>query len=228
MIMQTLSDFYRSRLDGLRAFSASLDDDDDYDGPFLMADPPPNFIQSRHRVLIIGQETNGWIGGFCGTNEEDLSHNIDTYKQFNFGENYQSPFFQYAHKIVADLTDNDLWMWSNVFKFGKASGKGTPPEKINHLEIMHFNVLCEEIRILNPTCVVFMTGPDYDCFLEQRIPNVLLSPIGKFGLRQMARVSSKFLPEASYRIYHPGYGNRDVEMYQETLDLVRTDYSQRY
>lgn len=224
---KNLLELYRSRLDGLRAFASSMDENDDCDGPFVMAEPSSDFSRSRHRLLVVGQETNGWIGYVCGGSESDLDHNLDTYRQFNFGEKYSNIFFRYTNELAEDLVGSNLWMWSNLFKFGKASGKGAPSAKINELELEHFDVLREEIRLINPTCVVFMTGPNYDHFLCQRIPDATFSEMGDFNLRQMARVASSSLPQASYRIYHPGYGNRDVPMYRRTLDLIREDYRGR-
>ena len=107
----------------------------------------------------MGQETNGWVGGFCGNSEADLAHNVETYQKFNFGENYQNLFFPYARELTTLLTGSESWMWSNLYKFGKDSGMGAPSEKINDLELTHFDVFRDEIRILNPTCVIFMTGP---------------------------------------------------------------------
>jgi hypothetical protein len=224
MLTQNLRNLYLSHLDELRNFSISLDDNDDCDGPFLMNEPSLEFKQSKHKLLIVGQETNGWLGGFSGDSEADLDHNRHVYEQFNFGENYRNLFFPYARTIATRLTGHNVWMWSNLFKFGKASGRGYPSDKINELELNYFNVFREEIRILNPTCVVFMTGPNYDSTLQQRIPDASFAPLENFSLRQLAKVASTLLPKTSYRIYHPGYGNRHTEIYQLTLAAIEADY----
>jgi hypothetical protein len=226
MITEPLLELYRSHLDGLMAFGEEVGDED-CDGPFLMAEPSLEFQEAEHRLLVVGQETNGWVGGFGGSSEADIDHCLDTFKKFNFGERYRNLFFPYARELASELTGGTHWMWSNLFKFGKASGKGAPSGKVNELELKHFNVLQEEIKIVNPTCVVFMTGPNYDHILEQRIPDSAFNEMGGFTLRQLARVSSDSLPEASYRIYHPGYGNRNLTMYRGTLDLIREDYRMR-
>lgn len=224
MSTTTLLQLYKSRLESLNAFSRSLDENDDCDGPFLMNEPSSKFTNSLHRILVVGQETNGWIGGFCGNIEADLDHNIAVYKRFNFGENYQSLFFQYAQEVTTRLTHDSAWMWSNLYKFGKDSGKGAPSDKINELELKYFDIFREEVQVINPTCVVFMTGPYYDSTLQERIPDATFSSMGNFTQRQLAKVKSQSLPEASYRIYHPGYGNRQTTMYHGTLDLIQADY----
>jgi len=226
MTSEPLFDLYRSHLNGLTAFGNEVGHED-CDGPFLMAEPSPEFRESEHRLLVVGQETNGWLGGFGGSEEADLEYSINWFKGFNFGERYPKVFFRYARELASNLTGKEPWMWTNLFKFGKASGKGAPSDGVNSLELKYFNVLREEIRILDPTCIVFMTGPNYDHLLKQRIPDVAFSRMGDFTLRQLAKLSSEFLPDTSYRIYHPGYGNRDVTMYRGTMDLIREDYRRR-
>ncbi len=189
-----------------------------------MAEPSADFRKREHRLLIVGQETNGWHGGFLGSEESEIRQSFSKYRDFNFGENYRNLFFPYARELASKLTGAEIWMWSNLLKFGKDSGKGAPSDRVNQLELKHFDVLRGEIRAIAPTCVVFMPGPNYDHFLRQRIPDVTFSEMQGFTMRQLAKLSSEFLPEASYRIYHPGYGNRRVAMYRGTMDRIYEDY----
>lgn len=223
MTSAPLFELYRSYLNGLTAFSEEVGDED-CDGPFLMSEVSSGFLEREHRLLIVGQETNGWHGGFGGNTDEEIHHAREKYEEFNFGKNYSNLFFPYARELASKLTGAEIWMWTNMFKFGKASGKGAPSDRVNELELRHFDVLRGEIKAVAPKCVVFMTGPNYDHFLKQRIPDVAFSEMEGFTMRQLAKLSSEFLPEASYRIYHPGYGNRDVAMYRGTMDRICEDY----
>lgn len=227
--MKTLLDLYTSRLEDLIALSKSIPDED-CDGPFLMAEPAIAFTESPNRILFVGQETNGWHGSFQTSDEGDITEYVENYRKFNFGEKYRSsPFFQYYQSTGDALAGStEACMWTNLFKFGRDSGKGTPSEKVNEAELQYFNILREEIEILSPSCVLFLTGPNYDHFLQQRIPDAEFHPMGQFDIRQLAKISSSALPESSYRIYHPGYGNRDTEMYHGTIDLVKEDYFSRH
>jgi hypothetical protein len=223
MTSEPLFELYRSHSNGLTAFGEEVGDED-YDGPFLMSEAFPNFLEREHRLLVVGQETNGWHGGFAGSSEAEIRQAGSKYAGFKFGEGYSNLFFPYARELASRLTGAEIWMWTNLFKFGKESGKGAPSDRVNELELKHFDVLRGEIGAIAPTCVVFMTGPNYDHFLRQRIPDVTFSEMEEFTLRQLAKLSSEFLPEASYRIYHPGYGNRDVAMYRGTMDRIFEDY----
>lgn len=226
MTSEPLFELYRSHLDALTTFSEEVGDED-CDGPFLMAEVSGEYLVREHRLLVVGQETNGWHGGFFGSGESEVRQSSSKYQEFNFGERYRNLFFPYARELASMLTGAEIWMWTNLFKFGKESGKGTPSEKVNELELKYFDVLRDEIKIVNPTCVVFMTGPNYDHYLRQRIPDVAFAEMPGFTLRQLAKLSSDCLPVASYRIYHPGYGNRDVAMYRGTIDRIFQDYRMR-
>lgn len=223
--MKTLLELYTSRLNDLMALTRSLPEAEDCDGPFLMDEPSTSYFESLHRVLIVGQETNGWHGGYAITNQADIIDCVETFKKFNFGEKYKNIFFPYFRRLGKNLAgSSEACMWTNLFKFGRKSGKGTASDLVNEAEIQYFNVLRDEIEILKPTCVVFLTGPNYDHFLQQRIPDATFQSMGEFNQRQLVKVASSCLPECAYRIYHPGYGNRNTGMYLGTIEALTTDY----
>lgn len=222
--MKSLLDLYTNRLNDLIALTKSLPETEDCDGPFLMAEPSISYVNSPHRIFIIGQETNEWYSGFGIRNQADIIECVETYKNFDL-KKYKNVFFPYLRKLGEKLAgSSEACMWTNLFKFGKKSGKGTVSDRVNEAELQHFNVLRDEIEVLKPTCVLFLTGPNYDHFLQQRIPDASFQNLDDFHLRQLAKVSSSSLPECSYRIYHPGYGNRNAGMYLGTIEALATDY----
>jgi hypothetical protein len=56
--------------------------EDDLAGPFLMS-PNPDYYTSPNKLLIIGQETNGW-----SYHIDDISKQMTTYEDFNVGVEY--------------------------------------------------------------------------------------------------------------------------------------------
>jgi hypothetical protein len=65
--------------------------------------------------------------------------------------------------------------------------------------------LTEEVKALDPTAVVFLTGPYYDKYVREEFSGVEFEPFGDYDLRQRARVHHRSLPQTgSFRTYHPG------------------------
>ena len=71
-----------------------------------------------------------------------------------------------------------------------------------------YNILEEEIKIINPDIVLFLTGPYYDYYIEKQLKGVEFKTVENYGIRQFARVEHEALPKNSFRIYHPVYLRR--------------------
>lgn len=64
--------------------------------------------------------------------------------------------------------------WSNVFKVGATKAeRGNPNPKLISFQKAH-NTLEAEINILQPNIVIFSTGPTYDRYLKDLLPNSTL------------------------------------------------------
>jgi ABC-type Fe3+-hydroxamate transport system substrate-binding protein len=61
--------------------------------------------------------------------------------------------------------------WSNVVKIGKANDKGLPPDYILDATMKEFNVLQEEIKLINPDIIIFLSGPNYDKYIIFKLKN---------------------------------------------------------
>ena len=82
--------------------------------------------------------------------------------------------------------------------------------------------LTGELKALNPTAVVFLTGPYYDEFLGDEFPSVEYERFGDHDKRQLARVRlGGLLPEASFRTYHPGFLRRSKTRWSWLEELAR-------
>ena len=141
--------------------------------PFLLT-IPDNYEEFQNRVMIFGQETNGWCRE-CGNKtvySNSLKKSIEIYKRFylNGGINkYRGAFWNEFKRVRDEVTKSKsvFFIWNNINKIGRV-GKGNVAE-IDKLQFSHFNVIKEEIRILKPEIFIFFTGPNYDHFIRKNI-----------------------------------------------------------
>ena len=146
---------------------------------------------------------------------------MGVYEGFNLGRSYNSTFWQWAHKINGMLgnPDANCFVWNNILKFGKDCSKGYPDRLVTNLENKYFNIIADEISILNPDVCIFLTGPSYDVEIESKFPDVEFINFGGYeDIKEVAQVKSKYLPMHSYRTYHPGY-----ELFETISNAVRKD-----
>lgn len=214
--MATLKDVYAKHAEGLKALYTELEKSDLYDGcsyPLLIStwegEPTP-------KAMFFGQETNGW------GDSESIDGLMKNYRRFDLGVNYPSLFWKYLRSMSdkLGLQGAHPFLWNNINKIGNVDSKGRPEEKVTELENKHFNVLAEELEAVKPEVCVFFTGPNYDADIKAKLPDVEFLSVEEYGIREFARLKSRHLPENSFRIYHPGYGNRYSEWYREVMNKI--------
>lgn len=214
--MKDLKEIYKKHEDGLKATYAELEKNDLYDGcsyPLLLStwdgEPTP-------KAMFFGQETNGW------GDSETIEGLMEGYRRFDLGVNYPSLFWNYLWSMsdILGLSGDHPFLWNNINKFGNADSKGRPADMVTELENKHFNVLAEELDAIKPEVCVFFTGPNYDEDIRAKLPDVEFIPIEGYETRWFARLKSKHLPENSFRIYHPGYGNRYHDWYRGVMNKI--------
>jgi ribosomal protein S18 len=117
------------------------------------------------RVMIVGQETDGW----CGVLEEhkkDILSVQETYFNYLYKskDKNRRPFWNrknfkyFQEELNKRLSFKKLaFIWNNVSKIGKIS-RGKPTEKIKNLEKQYFNVFEDELKILKPDIIIFTIG----------------------------------------------------------------------
>ena len=143
------------------------------------------------KVMIFGRETNNWNDGRRphlpnGTYNFDLRTNddiiaeimgpegiCDTYDAYcNYPEGGETNFTKRMKALVERLRrampgKKVEFVWNNIHKIGRgASGPGhctgQPTAEIRDIVRNRFNVVPDEIDILRPDVVIFLTGPDAD------------------------------------------------------------------
>lgn len=197
------------------------------------------WINSEERVLVVGQETLEWEFKKSGTYDwlcndiinwsdfisysESVEAMTYAYKDFCFSEhhpiNHRAPFFRAYRQIRESVGDNPdgietSVLWTNIFKMSLDGGSvvrnGTQDE-ICEIREASRNVLYSELEALQPTAVIFFTGPLYDDSLISLFPEVEFSPFCAYEKRNAATLSHKNLPTKSWRTCHPGYLQRSKQ-----------------
>ena len=159
----------------LKEYNAKVGFDKKATNPFLLQ-VPSNYESFENKIMIFGQETNFWCGE-CG-NDSAFSNSIDKsleiYESFylnNGTGSYGGPFWNEFKRIKRTVIkpENSIFVWNNINKIGK-TGKGNLDE-INKIQFKNFKVISEEIELLKPNIVVFLTGHNYDFFIRENIGN---------------------------------------------------------
>ena len=187
---------------------------------------------SESRVLIIGQETLGW-NFFDGQyydwpyepieNWQDFKRVPDSvtamvhgYKSFEFSryepKNHRSPFWQ-AYRQVREALGEKIdgletsVLWTNLFRMSLDGGSVVEGsrEEIEQIGEASKDILRAELRILQPTAVVFFTGPSYNESLYSLLPGIEVLPLNGSDPQKISRLTHPELPSMAWRTYHPKY-----------------------
>lgn len=217
-----LEQLYRSKTRDLLKMYEELKQADrtDYSWPLLLHVWEEEYSNAPVKLMIIGQETNGWGAKLETTN--DVLSSMKMYEDFNLGHNYKSTFWQWAYKInqILGNPDSNCFVWNNILKFGKECSKGCPDWQVTNLENKYFNIIADEISILEPDVCIFLTGPSYDAEIKSKFPDVELINFGDYKINEVSQLKSKKLPALSFRTYHPGYGGRYSDWYLELFEII--------
>ena len=209
-VNEQLKELYLNRWDNLSSKLKNFIISDEFEikptNPLLLSHKnPKEFYDSDIKIMILGQENNDWEGEF-GNDYESL---LKTCADFYQGEYYEHlGYFKNHYNLIVDLFKDKFkdkkigFFWSNVIKIGKAYDKGLPPKYILDVLKTDFNVLQDEINIIKPDVIIFISGPDYDDYIKDQLLNISLEPVDGYGIREFAQME---IPNIKYafRTYHP-------------------------
>jgi len=183
----------------------------------LFIDVPDAYETAQLKLIVIGQQTNGWENYLGSTTPEKL---MVCYRNFKLGEKYvKSPFWQASHELQRKLAPSVPafgFVWSNLFICDQ--NKTTPENDIAD-KLREMSILKDELKILDPDAVVFFTGWNpYDFTIRALFPGVKMIPVDGEDEKILSQLSHPTLPPKSYRTYHPKYLRLRKKM--SVLDLI--------
>ena len=209
----SLLDLYDSKWDALCSAMQPILDDNSLEikptCPLLLTVPnAEEFETADIRIMVYGQETNSWYNEFHPNNQPI----IECYDNFfNRGEcwSYGGQFWNGVSRFISLLEEkypdkSIKLLWNNIVKIGKYDEKGFPPDYIYEVERNHFSVIKDELEIIKPNVVLFLSGPNYDSVLEDNFGQIELQPMSPYSQRQLAKVKIDGI-EMVFRTYHPNY-----------------------
>ena len=209
---QRLSELYNREKSTIYEVQARCSDG--MHGPFLVA-PNEEYWSSKIKVAFVGQETRGWASAL------DIQSQMDDYSEFALGKNYYaSPFWNVIRKFEKALTGTShSSAWLNLNRYDQEKKR---PTESNRLVLAELDfLLLEELKILAPDMVIFLTGPSYDLRINRLLQATQL-PIKGFSPRQLCRVDSSVLKSRLVRTYHPNYLRRSgIE--NAIVDTIRSE-----
>lgn len=202
----------------------------------MLSFPRDRWYQSTHRIMIIMQEPFNWgfdtglhyywshpkIWSFAEF--RDYQHSVkaltidayvpQVYELYELESTYRPTPATKAIDLFLDYsnstTDTDV-VTNNLFKCILNTNSHKSPlcaleSDRNQLLRWQHDCLRQEVMIIKPTAVVFLTGPYYDEILKHEFPGVEFQKVtDNRDVRQFAKVIHSDLPDKSFRTYHPGY-----------------------
>ncbi|MFQ3578700.1 MAG: uracil-DNA glycosylase family protein, partial [Bacteroidales bacterium] len=186
----------------------------------LQVDNEADFAAADLRILIFGQETNGWF-----EMDDTLESILDAYgdfynkeKCFSYGGQFWNGFSRFITLVSKHFPNKKArFLWDNIVKIGKSEGKGFPPDYVYKMEREHFSVIKEEIKIIKPNVIVFLTGPNYDFVIKDNFGELPRQALTPFSERQISKIQFPGVDNV-FRTYHPNYlWRNDIDSYFERI-----------
>lgn len=188
----------------------------------LLIQVDENYQDADIRVMVVGQETDGWLGSL-ENNKKTITEIQGAYFDYLYKckKKIRRPFWNrknfryYKEKIAKRYPYKRVsFIWNNVNKIGK-NGRGKPTKKILKLENQYFNVFEEEMNILRPDIVIFVTGDRHIPIYHKTMEPVSKSPVAEVYLTDYPNV-------LAVRTYHPNAmikgGKKHLK--EKVLDLI--------
>ena len=210
-INQKLLKLFESKWEAVNKVYDTLQEEEEW-AVLHLACIPPNYEKTKYKILIVGQENNGY--GYETEPKKSMLFTLD-FQSNRYYDN--APFFSFPYSFCASINDCDnekyskksYLAWVNLKEFSfETSSKKPLNEKAQSIIDNEFNILEEEIKIINPDIVLFLTGPNYDYYIKNQLKGVEFKTVENYQIGQFARVEHKSLPKNSFRIYHPVYLRR--------------------
>ena len=190
-----------------------------------------DYCRMEKKILYVGQETHYWENMGEHLSVEFLRNK---YARFDLGKcaDYKdgkphrylrSPFWNFSRsffQLMNRHTDGVIrktngFLWTNLSKFDYHGQ--TPPVDLQQRNEAGFALLKDELAILQPDIVVFLTGHKYDFWIERLFGPAREPLLGDY--LYLLRDQSHELPQLAFQTHHPHTLNRG-RMYYAVLDRM--------
>lgn len=222
-----LNDLYSSKWEKISEMLQSFNEEDP--GDYANMATHPLLIKTNEeyeyadlKVMFFGKETNEWHGAF----EEgiDINSVISVYDEFYLKKGYErygKPFWNFIRRLKSTQSNKKIgYIWNNVLKIGK-SESGSPQQGLINYTIESFNVIPQEIEILKPNILLFLSGHTYDEHIKKSVGNFTIVPIEGFPTNKLCLLKFDDINvDLAIRTYHPGYLQRLGEHRIEITDKI--------
>lgn len=131
------------------------------------------------KLMIVGMETRAWNGSFKQIHGRDLrgyiEHAMQKHEEYQVkrpGRSCFGRFHQYAAEKLG-CTREEVG-WGNLFAV--AYKKGSPkksPESFSAVLELSIQLLQEQMRVIRPQSIIFVTGWRYDEYLKQSLHGMI-------------------------------------------------------
>jgi hypothetical protein len=167
---EELKDLYNSHWNLLQTEASKLSVNAAYP---LLIKVDQKYIDSDIKVMIVGQETDGWIGDLKNGSfaVEYIMNEYSDYfcEREKHGKRAfwnRKNFRYFEEKLTTYFSNKDVsFIWNNISKIG-SNGRGIPSSSIKKLERSCFNIFLSEFKILKPDIVIFTTGSSRDSYIK--------------------------------------------------------------
>lgn len=124
-----------------------------------------DFNQTKNRVVLVGQETNGWHGDLYTAikSDESIASLVEksqkSHDRLSVSKNERSVFLKFMSRIK-ECNDKQFVQWLNFYTFDFKNSSLHRLKKIDNAlyeELVEFSVLLlsEQIKALNPKIIFF-------------------------------------------------------------------------
>jgi hypothetical protein len=171
-----------------------------------------DFMTADVKVMLFGQNTGNWYG--FDTCEGSLSEIMQSFTEsFDNREGSIGKYYsmgQGMNKFINDMntrySDKKIrYVWNNIVKIGFKSS-GTPPDRLYQIEKEHFAVIKDEITIIKPDIILFLTGLNYDGKIKINFGELSFVTVTSLNdIRKLAKIDMPEFPfvKCAFRTYHP-------------------------
>jgi hypothetical protein len=203
-------------------YNNNLGKDNDKGTSPLLLKSYEEYEKADVKIIVFGKETNGWVDPEGGNPNSIMASYENFFKKGNC--TYRGQFWNLTKMIIRmirkELGDKSVhYLWNNIVKTGKKSGKGFPRKIYTELLKENINkIIPMEIDILKPDFIIFFTGPNstngpYDNVLNDVFSSPKRISTDGFNTNELCEIVLKNVMK-SFRLYHPVkllYNNRKIK-----------------